>query len=664
VHFEPAGADATRFVARGLRYGFQITANEAIANADGKMVRLRFEGSKGASLEGQDLLRARTNILHGNDRTKWRRGIPNYARLVAHNVYPGIDVVYYSAGGELEYDLVVKPGADPRQIRMRVRGAPARLDEDGNLVAGLIHRRPATWQVAADGRRAAVESRFRKRAGGSFGFDLAKYDRNRELVIDPQLTLSVYVAGTSQDVAVAIGRDQNGFIYIGGTTLSIDLPVPDTAYQTANAGAAATPVTSDLFVAQIDPTQAPGNQLVYATYIGGSLNDHLNAMAVSASGTVYLTGFTQSTDFPLGNAAQSNLDGNSDAFIVWLDPSQAGVNALYYASYLGGADDESGNGIAVDSRGRILVTGNTNSPDFPTANAWLASLIGGTNAFIAVIDTTQSGPATLYYSTYMGGTNWDEGHGIAASPDGTVWITGTTNSGDYPLAGVAYQSNYGTGGDAFVTQINPDVAGGSSLLYSSYVGGSDLDGGNKIFVDPAGKVIVTGYTLSTDFPVTAGAPENQLAAGSPNLGTSNAFVVVLNPAATGVPASQLVYSTYLGGSGADEGYDVTEDAAGNIYASGMTKSSDFPVTAGALQPALLGGPAGFVVKLKTSKTFFDYSSYVTSDGNQVAYGVCVDPSGVIYVGGFTTGTLFDALGGTPQTAAPGKSSAFLMGFQP
>src|ERR1017187_9803017 len=156
VHFEPVAADATRFVARGLRYGFLISASEASGNADGKMVRLRFEGSKGARIEGQDRLRATTNILRGNDRTQWRRGIPNYGRLVAHDVYPGIDVVYYSAGGELEYDLVLKPGADPRQIRLRVSGARARLDEDGNLVAGLVHKRPTTWQVAADGTRVAV----------------------------------------------------------------------------------------------------------------------------------------------------------------------------------------------------------------------------------------------------------------------------------------------------------------------------------------------------------------------------------------------------------------------------------------------------------------------------------------------------------------------------
>jgi Beta-propeller repeat len=664
VHFEPVGADATRFVARGLRYGFLISAGEASVNADGKTVRLRFEGSKGARIEGQDRLRATTNILRGNDRAQWRCGIPNYGRLVTHDVYPGIDVVYYSAGGELEYDLVLKPGADPRQIRLRVSGARARLDEDGNLVAGLVHKRPTTWQVAADGTRVAVASRFRKHSGGSFGFELAKYDRSRELVIDPQLTLSIYVSGSNQDIASAIGHDKYGFIYIGGTTYSTDLPVPGTAFQTANAGAAVSPVTSDCFVAKIDPNAAPGAQVVYTTYVGGSLNDQLNAMAVDASGTVYLTGWTKSIDFPLGNAAQSALNGTSDAFVIWLDPSQANASAIYYGTYLGGAKDDSGNGIAVDARGRILVTGQTNSPDFPTANGWLGSLISGTNAFVVVIDTAQSGAGTLYYSTYMGGTNWDAGRSIAAGPDGTVWVTGATYSGDYPLAGAAYQSGYGTGGDAFVTQINPDVAGGSSLLYSTYLGGTGTDEANKVFVDASGQVFVTGFTLSTDFPVTAGSAQKQLGGGSVNAGAANAFVAVLKPSTSVNLASQLVYSTYLGGTGGDEGYDVTEDPAGNIYVAGLTKSSDFPVTAGALQTALLGGPAGFVVKLNPSKTAADFSSYVASGGNQTAYGVYVDARGIIYLTGFTSGAMFDALGGAAKPSATGNTDAFLMGIRP
>lgn len=657
-HFEPAVADETRYIARGLGYTFQITPSEAAVSGDGKTVRLRFDGSEGARLEGRDPLRGTTNILRGNDRAQWRRAIPNYSRVAARRIYPGIDALYYISGGQLEYDLAVAPGADPARIRMRIEGAEARIDEDGNLVAGLVHKRPVTWQTAANGSRVPVESRFHRNADGTFGFTVGRYDRTRELVIDP-LAFSVYVSGSNQDVATAIGHDKYGFIYIGGTTASIDVPVPDTAFQTANGGG-----NTDVFVAKIDPNAAPGTQVVYTTYVGGSDADVLNGMAVNADGLVYLTGSTRSNNFPLGNAAQGTLNGTSDAFVIWLDPSQANSSAIYYGTYLGGAKEESGNGIAIDAKGRILVTGQTTSSDFPASNGWLASSAGSSDAFIAVIDTSQAGGSTLYYSTYMGGSGWDAGRGIAPGPDGTVWITGATYSGDYPLAGTAYQGGYLTGGDVFITQINPDVAGGNSLLYSTYLGGTDTDEANKIYVDAAGSVIVTGFTLSPDFPATVGAAQRRLGNGSLSAGAANAFAAVLKPNAAGAPSSQLVYSTYLGGTGGDEGYDITEDPAGNIYVAGLTKSTDFPLTSGAVQSTLIGGAAGFVVKLNPANPGLAYSSYVASGGNQTVYGVYVDARGIMYVTGFTSGALFDNLGGAAKPSATGDTDAFVMGIQP
>ncbi len=650
VRFEPAGTSDSRFIARGLGYEFLITGSGAAVKVGGRIVRLEFEGAGPARLTGGERLRTTTNVLRGNDRSQWRRGIPNYASVVAHDVYPGIDVAYHGQGSELEYDLVVHPGADVRRIRLRFDGGRPSLDSAGNLVAGLIHKRPVTFQTVAGGTTVPVNSRFRRNTDGTFGFSVGRYDRRRELVIDPQLTLSAYLGGSLQDIAVAVGHDRIGFLYVGGTTYTSDLVASDSAFRTSNTG------SGDLFVAKIDPNAAPGAQVVYTTYIGGSGVDQLNGMAVDAGGTVYLTGSTTSPDFPLGNAAQSTLNGTRDAFVLWLDPSQTGSSALYYATYLGGGGDDAANGIAVDASGRIAVTGATSSTDFPASGGYLSSQAGSSDAFVALFDTTRGGAGTLVYSTYLGGTGWDAGRGIATAPDGTLWVTGATYSGDFPMTGLPYQSGYLTGGDAFVTHLDPNVAGSSSLLYSTYLGGASTDEANKIFVDAAGRVIVTGFTLSTDFPVTAGAAQKQSGGGA------DAFVAVLKP---GDPASQLIYSTYLGGSGGDEGYDVTADASGNIYVAGLTKSADFPVTAGALQSVFPGGPAGFVVKLNTARGGqLDYSSFVASDGSQTVYGIDVDAKGTIYAVGFTSGPIFDALGGAVKTSSPGDTDGFLIGFNP
>jgi hypothetical protein len=657
VRFEPANAAATRFIGRGLGYGFQIAPREATVSAKGSTVRLRFEGATAARLEGTGRMRSTTNILGGNDPSRWRHGIPHFGRVIAHEVYPGIDVVYYTTAGQLEYDLVLRPGADPRSVRLRISGANATIDDSGNLVAGIVHKRPVTYVLTAAGKKQAMESRFRRNADGTFGFDVAAYDRRNELVIDPQLTLSSYLAGTQQDIAVSVGHDSQGLLYVAGTTYSTDLEASDSAFQTANTGG------SDLFVAKLDPTQPVGAQLIYITYVGGSSDDTLHAMAVAGDGTVYLTGVTKSIDFPLGNAAQSTLDGASDAFVLWLDLAQTGASAMYYGTYLGGANDDAGNGIAVDRQGRIVVVGTTNSTDLPASNGWNSSLLGGSDAFVAVFDTSQSAAGTLYYSTYLGGTNWDEGRGIAAASDGTIWVTGASISGDFPLTGLSYQPYYQGGGDVFVSQINPDVAGSSSLIYSTYLGGSNTDEGNAIYLDAAGRVIVTGFTLSPDLPVTAGAAQKQLGSGASSAGAANAFVAVLVPSTTGNPTSQLTYLTYLGGTGGDEAYSVTADPAGNIYVAGLTKSKDFPVTDGAMQTALLGGPAGFMTRLNPAKATLDYSTYVTSIGNQTVYGVDLGADGTVYLCGFTTSTLLDSLGGMPKFTDAGNADGFVFGFE-
>ena len=318
LRFEPAAdTGSSQFIARGPRFRYSFAGNQATFQRAGKQFELRFQGADPASkIEPIQKLTSTTGLFFGNDPAKWRPEIPNYGRLQVSNLYRGIDLVYYGNEGELEYDLTMKPGADPRNIRLRLDGGRAHVDRNGNLIAGLIQKRPVAYQVSVNGARVPVESRYRKNADGSYGFVLGKYDRDRELVIDPVLTFSLYLSGSDQDVAQTIALDRIGFLWVAGTTYSTDYPTVS-AIQTANAGG------TDIFVTKIDPNAKAGEQIVFSTYLGGTANETLGGMAVGPNGDVYLTGTTLSADFPTQNPAQTALDGTSDAFVVWNNSSRA-----------------------------------------------------------------------------------------------------------------------------------------------------------------------------------------------------------------------------------------------------------------------------------------------------------------------------------------------------
>jgi hypothetical protein len=566
-------------------------------------------------------------------------------------LYPGIDLAYYSDAGELEYDVTVKPGANPRRIRLRLRGGDAKLNDHGDLEAELIQKRPVAYQIAADGSRRAVDSRYRKNADGSYGFALGPYDHARPLVIDP-LIIAQYVEGAYRVTAYSIGHDSNGLIYIGGDTSTPDLPFPGTPYQNTEAGGI------DVFFVVINPALAPGSQIIYGTYVGGTSDDDFGAMVVGPSGDVYMTGTTFSTDFPTVNPYQTTLGGttdtNNNAFVLWFTPAQA----LKYCTYFGGSGDDAGKAITLGSNGKIWVAGDTQSTDFPNTGGFQSTLIGKQNMFVAAFDPTAATTATLVYSIYIGGTHWDEAYGIAFAPDGTIWLAGATYSPDIWIVGNSvYQSIYGGDGDAYVAHISPGL-GAKALLYSSFLGGSGIDEATSMVLDPSGSVILTGYTLSTNFPVTSNA--FQTAYG----GNTDAFIAVLDPSKPS-KAEQLVYSTYFGGDGADSAYDLKEDSQGILYVSGYTESPGLPSTSNALQTAYDGSVDAFGLKLDPSKAGaagIDYFTYLGTPGVQVAYGVDFDSKGNMYLAGSTTSGLLGAFGGPERGTVDGTVNAFVIGF--
>ena len=648
LRFEPAADDGSgEFMARGARFRFSFVGNRASLETSGQTIHLRFQGAAAdAKIDAIEKLPSTTGLFLGNDPSKWRPEIPNYGRLQVRDLYPGVDLVYYGNAGELEYDLTVKPGSDPSRIRLRLTGTDARVDGDGNLEAGLIQKRPVAYQTADSGARIAVESRYRKNADGSYGFALGKYDRNRELVIDPVLSYSIYLNGGSQDIAQTIGTDRTGFLYVAGTTYSTDLGVKNSIYPKNTGG-------SDIFVAKIDPKAASGKQILFYTYFGGASNETLGGMAIGPNGDIYLTGTTRSGDMPTVNPAQSALMGASDAFVIWINTSRK----LGYSSYLGGTKDETGVGITINAKEQIFVTGGTESSDFPLTGAFQKTNAGRQDVFVAKFDPALSEAATRVYSTYLGGGGWDLGRGIALAADGTVWVAGGSYSSDFPKKGTAYQPSYQSGGDAFLAHI--DISKGSNgLLYTTFLGGGQLEEARNVLVDAGGRVIVSGFTTSVNFPVTDDAMQTKYAGGT------DAFVTILDPTKS-TRSAQLVYSTYFGGTGADVPFDLKQDSNGNLYLCGMTQSPDLATTPAAAQLKYDGTVDAFALKFNPEThgpAAISYLTYLGSDGLQVGYGIDFDTSDHIYLVGYTSGPIFSKIKGVSKTSGAGNVDGFLAGL--
>jgi hypothetical protein len=646
LRFEPASeSNPATFVARGARFHFEFTPHQAILRSGEKDGRLSFDGANPAAhIEGAQLLRSTTNLYFGNDSSKWRRAVANYGRVQVQELYRGIDLAYYGNGGKLEYDLTVNPGADPQRIRLRLDGRDVRLNRHGDLVAELIQKRPVAYQIDADGSQRLVRTSYRKNADGSYGFQLGAYDHLRALVIDPTVTVAQYLAGSYQDIAYGIGHDAKGRIYVGGTTESTDLALAGSSLQTTEGGGL------DLFLAVINPALSPSSQVIYVTYIGGTQDETFGAMTVGPNGDVYMTGSTASANFPLANAAQTTIAGTNgavDAFALWLGSTQTVV----YSTFFGGSALDKGTAIAVGSNGWIWIAGNTQSTDMPHTGGFQGSLIGVQNMFIAAFDPSASGSATEHYSIYIGGTHWDEAYGIAVAPDGTVWLAGGTYSPDIWVQGNPYQGAYGGDGDAYIAHINP---GANTLLYASFLGGSGIDEATSLVLDPSGRIILSGYTLSSNFPVTSTAFQTKYG------GNTDAFITILDTA-----KAQLVYSTYFGGPEPDASMDLKEDSSGVLYVSGYTESSGLPSTSNALQAAYDGSVDAFGLKLDPSKAGaagIDYFTYLGSDGLQVAYGVDFDSSGDLYLAGYSSSNILSRVGGPARSTVTGSVDAFVIGF--
>ncbi len=658
---------SVRYMARGANHAFYFTPDKAVLDFQrgtrGVALELGFRGANPSpEIVAEQRTGARVSYFTG---PQGQRNLAAYEQIRYRALWPGIDMVFRGQGGALKYEFHVAPGADPRDIRLAYAGPDSlRLAANGSLAIAtplgtLRDAAPKTVQGAT-----AVDSRYVV-SGASYGFALGAYDRSRALVIDPGLVYSTFLGGSFADNGAGLALDGAGNAYVSGDALSADFPTTPGAYDSPS-------TARDAFVAKFSPSGA----LVYSALIGGNGGDRGFDVAVDASGSAYVTGVTDSTDFPVTSGAYktSITSGATVSFVAKLNTSGS---ALDYATYIGstttvhglievdaagsahvsgdtldnlggypttpgafdstpsgsrevfltkltpGGDalaystflgDGRGGGLELDANGNAFVTGHTFSSAFPTTpGAYDTTLGGGQDAFVTKVAPTG---ATLVYSTFVGGSEaGDEGSDVAVDSAGSAYLTGVANSHDFPTTPGAFMTSPIPTQGGFVTKLN---AGGSGLVYSTWLAANQFSGFNRgIAVDQGGRAYVTGEATSQSFQATPLAHDSSF-----NDGSRDAYVMMLSP-----NGSSLDYATYLGGTGFEWGRDIAVDAQGNAFVVGTTSSSDYPLAAPA-DSTYHDGEA-FVTKLTTPVS----SGMARPKGATpalfamtIAYRQCTDPN--------------------------------------
>jgi hypothetical protein len=639
-----------RFFSRGAGYGFYLTPKEAVMVLNGKaapateiktgneerkpgqVIRMKLAGASTArSVTGLEKLPGITNYFIGNDPTEWKTNVANYAKVKYERVYRGVDVIYYGNQEQLEFDFIVAPRANPNAIKLEFEGVDQlAIADNGDLIlsvqGGEVRQRKPFIYQEVNGQRSQIEGHYVIFDTKQVGFRLGRYDRSRQLVIDPVVSYSTYLGGFGVEQAGTIGVDTSGNAIVVGSTWATNFPTRFSIH--GDRGGV------DAYVSKINPT---GTQLVYSTYLGGASGDVARDVAVDASGNAYITGTTSSTDFPTTvGAYDTTAQGGQDVFVTKL----TSAGGLSYSTYLGSNTSDTAAGIAVDTSGNAYVNGLTNSAQFPVLNAFQSSFAGGTcgtspntrpcfDLFVTKFNATGS---ALIFSTYLGGTSDDFvnglGGGITVDSSNNVYLTGSTQSTNFPLLN-AFQSTHAPGAsetrpgtlneDLFVTKLD---ASGSSLIYSTYLGGAKDETGMDIAVNSANEAYVTGNTFnSTDFPTTPGAF---------NTSSGNSFVAKFS--ATG---DSLAYSTYLLGARSNS---IAVNLSGNAYVTGET--GDF---VNAIKLSLNGDSLVWSITFGGTESAFQ-NSFAQQDGR----GIAVDSSGNAYIHGDVWASNFPTTAGALQ----------------
>ncbi len=657
-------AGDSQFVARTAEATVEVVRDGVRYRKGGERLDLRWAGSSGARAEGLDAMGSHSQYFRG-PREQWRTGVPHFARVRAKQVYKGIDAVYYWRDGQFEFDFVVAPGADTRQVRLRVEGARELRVQGGELVARLAEgevrmKRPVAYQTIA-GVHQPVRARY-ELLGKEARLVLGRYDGRYELVVDP-VVYGGYFGGDILDGATATAVDERGDIWVAGyanTTIAVTPPL--TPVQDISNG------QRDGFLAKFEPQAGGSMKLAYYSYFGGTLNDEVTAMTLGKNGFVYLAGTTESTDFPGAGAALPKIETTDattvssavNAFLVALRPQDPNGEYVWYSQTYGGLAKDVASAVAVDDAGVMYMAGYTTSEKLPgitaeSANNLQGSVRGGWEGWLIKVSMTESSP--LRYATFLGGNSTDVITGLAISPEQTLYVTGYTASTDFPIT-VDQGEKPAYTIDAFLVNLDTNRSGLDALRFGRLAGGGGLDVPVAVKVDARGGVWLAGYTTSQDFPATATAHRRAPAGESDVFLTRFDLGKSLN--------EQITYSTYLGGNGTDVAYGMALLPDGQVAVTGYTLSADYPYLDNApgrpveavdafltvLDPSLSEGAALVV------------SRSIGGGSIDVATSVAVGPDGGLYVAGLSNSSDLPVTNGSAKISAQGAEQSFLFKLMP
>jgi hypothetical protein len=564
--------------------------------------------------KGIEKLESNSNFFLGSEPTNWATDVPNYKTIVYENLYDKIDLIFQSVPEGLKYEFIIHPGGRVQDIKLKYNGAGLSTD-DKNLFLqtplGQITDGELFVYQNLDGKQISKSTKILVNENVvSYEVD---YDMNNTLVIDP-LIYSTYLGGLDKDKAYSVAVDTSNNAYITGNTWSLNFPTTPGAYNDTHNG------SKDIFVSKLNST---GKGLVFSTFVGGTYNDEARDIVLDSSNNIYVTGYTESTNFPTTSSVV-NLTYNGGLFDIIVFKLNSTGNGLGYSTYFGGGDYEYGMSIILDSSNNAYVTGYTWSDDFPTSNGAVnRTLNGWEDAFVIKFNAAGS---SILYSTLLGGSSRDFAYSIVVDSSRNAYVTGTTYSQDFPTTLNAFNSSNNGSSDIFVFKLNPT---GTSLIYSTYIGGTKEDQGRDIALDSSNHAYITGWTWSADFPLTPDAYDQKK-------GTwTDAVIFRLNAA-----GSKLVYSTFIGGSEEDYGNSIALDSSKNAYITGYTLSSDFPTTIEAYDTNSNKWEDGFVLILNSSGKQLMYSTFIGGSEEDYAQSIFLDSLNNGYITGYTVSSDF------------------------
>jgi hypothetical protein len=581
---------------------------------------------------------ARVHSLIGSDRDSWKTERLAYHAIVYRQLFEGVDLGWDCRTKYVKSELLLAPYADLSAVRFRYESsARPELNARGDLVIGtqwglIVESAPQSYQEVR-GRRVPVPTAFQLHEDGTIGFSVGPYDRSRSLIIDPEISYSSLVGGNQFEAVTSVASDAAGNAYFAGWTESSNVTTSG-AYQPSSRGRV------EAFFGKMSPTGA----LVFLTYFGGTGNDRAAAIAVDPSGTIYVAGSTDSSDFPVRNAFQTGRRGaGTDSFVARFSASGS---ALIYSTYLGGSAPDSATGIAVDSQGSAYVAGQSSSSDFPLRNPLQLRFGGLTDAFVVKVDSA----GAMVYSTYLGGSGNDSASSIAVNAVGEAYLAGSTESVDFPVTAGGYQRALRGGQDAFSARLN---ATASALIFSTYYGGGGGSIGAPEFalgiaLDPDGGVWLTGVTSSADLPLS-GPLQPALAGGG-----MDGFAAKFNSI-----GSSLQYATYLGGSGADIATAIAVDTSGSVYVAGYATSVDLPL-ASAIQATSSGSYDAFLFQFRVGGAL-SFGTYLGGTNSDAASAITL-AGGDVVVAGYTLSYDFPRVASLP-VSNPDNYAGFVSRFR-